>query len=102
MIDTVANAASFSGSGGSQVSVYVSTPDGQAFEAFTSGSAGVKVDRTSKPAKLFLGVGGPLCGQRITSDTPRSEYKGCWRPVDWSDKTKKFQFAPVSKIQPLK
>lgn len=92
-------ASLYSGSGGSQMSVYVGTPDGQAFQAFSSGSFGVEVDKAVKPAKLKVVVGGQLCGQRITGNMPRSEYKSCWRPVDWNDKKRKLDFAPVSQVK---
>ena len=94
-------ASLFSGSGGSQMSVYVGSADGQASAAFDAGSFGVKVDKDSKPAKLMVTVGGPLCGQKVTDKTPRSDIKSCWRPVVWNDKTRKMQFAPLSQIQPV-
>lgn len=92
-------ASLYSGSGGSQVSAYVGTPDGQAFQAFAAGSFGVEVDKAVKPAKLKVVVGGPLCGQRVTASMPRSEYKSCWRPVDWNDRKRKLEFAPVSQVK---
>ena len=92
-------ASLYSGSGGSQMSAYVGTPDGQAFQAFSAGSFGVEVDKAVKPAKLKVGVGGQLCGQRITANMSRSEYKSCWRPVDWNDKKRKMDFAPVSQVK---
>lgn len=95
-------ASLFSGSGGSAMSVYVGTPEGQATAAFDTGSFGVKVDKDSKPAKLSVMVGGPLCGQKVTPKTARSDMKSCWRPVVWDDKARKLQFAPLSQIQPVK
>ncbi len=75
-------------------------PTGQATAAFDSGSFGVKVDKDSKPAKLSVIVGGPLCGQKVTAKTARSDMKSCWRPVVWDAKAGKMQFAPLSQIQP--
>ena len=92
-------ASLYSGSGGSQMSAYIGTPDGQAFQAFSSGSFGVKVDKEAKPAKLHVVVGGPLCGQKVTPKTSRSDYKSCWRPVDWNAKSQKMDFAPVSQVK---
>ena len=92
-------ASLFSGSGGSQMSAYVGTPDGQAFQAFSSGSFDVKVDKAVNPAKLQVVVGGQLCGQRVTANMPRSEYKSCWRPVDWNATKRKMDFAPVSQVK---
>lgn len=94
-------ASLFSGSGGSHMAVYVGTADGQATAAFDSGSFGVKVDKDSKPAKLSVIVGGPLCGQKVTPKTARVDMKSCWRPVNWDAKSGKMQFAPVSQIQPV-
>lgn len=94
-------ASLFSGSGGSQMSVYVGTPNGQASAAFGAGAFGVKVDKDAKPARLLVMVGGPLCGQRVTAKTARSDMKSCWRPVVWDDRARKMQFAPVSQIQPV-
>jgi len=94
-------ASLYSGSGGSQVYVYVGTSDGQAIEAFSNGNFGVIVDRKSKPAKLLLIVGGPLCGQKVTPQTSKVEMKQCLRPVVWDGQTRKLEFAPLSQIQPV-
>ncbi len=94
-------ASLFSGSGGSQMSVYVSTPDGRAAKAFESGAFDVKLDNASAPVKVLVMVGGQLCGQRITPNMSRSDYKGCWRPIDWDAKSRKMQFAPVSRVRPV-
>jgi hypothetical protein len=95
-------ASLFAGSGGSQVSVYVGTQNGQATEAFSSGTFGIKIDKDAKPAKVKLVVGGPLCGQKVTSKTPMAAYKNCWRPLVWSAAAKKMEFAPLSAIEPFK
>lgn len=92
-------ASLFSGSGGSQMSAYVGTPDGQAFQAFASGSFGVKLDKEAKPTKLHVVVGGQLCGQRVTANMARSDHKSCWRPVNWNAKHRKMEFAPVSQVK---
>ena len=94
-------ASLFGGSGGSQVTVYVGKPDGQASQAFSSGTFGVKVDKDSKPAKLMLVVSGPMCGQKVTPKTSRSDYKSCWRPVVWNSGKKAFDYAPLSQITPV-
>lgn len=90
-------ASLFSGSGGSQMAIYVTGADGRAMKAFESGAFDVKLDQSSKPAKSLVTVSGQLCGQRIT----RSDHKGCWRPVDWDEKIRKMQFAPVSRARPV-
>lgn len=94
-------ASLFAGSGGSQVSVYIGTPDGQATQVFASGTFGVKVDKSSRPAKVQIIVGGPLCGQNVTPKTPSSAFKSCWRPLLWDASKKKLDYAPLSQIQPV-
>lgn len=94
-------ASLFSGSGGSQMLAFVGTADGQAVQAFSSGTFGVKVDNTSKPAELLVMVGGTLCGQKATLNMARTDHELCWRPVVWNDTNRKLEFAPVSRVQPL-
>jgi hypothetical protein len=94
-------ASLFSGSGGSQVSVYAGTPDGQAMQAFSGGASGVELDKQSKPAALKIRVGGSLCGQKVTPETPRWAYKACWRQVLWSAEKRSFVYAPLSKMEPI-
>jgi hypothetical protein len=94
-------ASLFSGSGGSQMSVFVGTPDGQAAQAFASGSFGVKVEQAARPAKLLVMVGGQLCGQKVSPRQSRAELRSCWRPVLWNAGARKMDFAPVSQVQPV-
>lgn len=94
-------AALFSGSGGSQMAVLVGRPGGQAVEAFTHGTFGIHVDPDARPARVYLGVGGRVCGQRVTPDMPRAAYTACWRPLQWNARTHKMQFAPLSDIKPI-
>lgn len=94
-------ASLFAGSGGSQVSAYVGTPDGQARQAFSGGTFGVKVDPSARPASLQIIVGGPLCGQKVSARTPHSAYRSCWRPVLWNEGAQKFDYAPLSQIRPI-
>jgi hypothetical protein len=55
-------ASLFSGSGGSQVVVYRSLPDGHAKRIFAHGACGMAIERSGKSAKLWICVGGGLCG----------------------------------------
>lgn len=87
--------------GGGQVIVYIGTPDGQATEAFNDGALDVKIDNDTKPAKLHLMNRGQFCGQKISDKMSRSEYKACWRPVIWNERSKKLEYAPLSQIQPI-
>lgn len=92
-------ASLFSGTGGSGMSAYVGTPDGQATEAFSSYTFGVRIDRQARPARLHVVVGGKLCGQRVPAGMAHSDEKSCWRPVDWHAGRRTMQFAPVSKVE---
>lgn len=94
-------ASLFGGSGGSQVSAYVGTPDGQARQAFAGGTFGVQLNQGSQPATLELMVGGELCGQKVTAKMSRAEYKPCWRPLRWIASTRQLDFAPLSQIRPV-
>ncbi|MDE2270493.1 MAG: hypothetical protein KGJ94_00740 [Xanthomonadaceae bacterium] len=93
-------ASLFSGSAGSQMSVYVGTRDGQAFKAFSRDDFGVKIDRSANPARLYVGVGGRLCGQQVTPDMSLADYTTCWRPLVWDAKHRNMAFAPISMIKP--
>ena len=84
------------GSGGASVSVYVSDAAGSAKQAFTHGVSGVYLERSGQTARVWLGVGGPLCGQ--TQFRSRAEAEVCWRPLQW--KGGKLDFAPVSQKRP--
>jgi hypothetical protein len=80
------------------VSIYVGTPDGQAIKVFSQGVSGIKINNKSKPAKLFVIVGGVLCGQRNAEKLTNSEIKSCWRPLIWNSTTQKMDFAPISQV----
>ena len=84
------------GSGGASVSVYVSDATGSAKQAFTHGVSGVHLERSGQTARVWLGVGGPLCGQKQFRS--RAEAEDCWRPLQW--KGGKLDFAPVSQKRP--
>lgn len=94
-------ASLFSGSGGNQMSVYVGRQDGQAFKAFQAGTFGVKVDQNARPARVYLAVAGPLCGQHVTPGMSHADYKGCLRPLRWNPGARKMEFAPLSQVMPV-
>jgi hypothetical protein len=88
------------GSGGSQVIIYAGTSSGQAVKVFEHGVMEIKVDKGKTPATVKVVVGGPLCGQRVTKNTPRSAMKNCWRPLVWSSARKRMELG--SPIEPVK
>ncbi|MCP2040455.1 hypothetical protein L1281_001038 [Neisseria sp. HSC-16F19] len=91
-----ANAPGFSGNSGAQVTVFAGQADGSAQEAFKHGAHGASLI----DGKLYLGVGGQLCGQNTTGKS-RAEYEGCIRPLVWNAGKQVFEFAPVAQIRPL-
>jgi hypothetical protein len=95
-------ASIFSGSGGSEVTVYVSTSGSDAVRVFSQGSHGLKLDKGVRPARLYLQVAGVLCGQRDALKVARAEQVFCWRPLSWSQQTQRMDFLPVSQALRLK
>lgn len=94
-------ASLFSSSGGASVSVFIGTPAGGAFKAFEHGAFAVKLDQRARPARVYLAVAGPLCGQHVTRDMSHADYKGCLRPLRWDADARTMDFAPVSEIMPV-
>lgn len=92
-------ASTYSGSGGSQVYIYVGSSDGQAYLAFFSGAFDVKINKATKPAKLQIVVAGKLCGQRNTEKLSNSQLKSCWRPIEWTKSELKMDFASLSQVK---
>jgi len=90
-------ASLFSGSGGSQVVVYLSLPNGHAKQVFARGAEGMAIERTGRSAKLWIGVGGPLCGQE--GNPTRAQAISCDRPLRWDANAQKLDFAPLSQAR---
>jgi hypothetical protein len=90
-------ASFFSGSGGSQVVVYVSTASGDVVQAFDQGAYGMTIDHTENSSKIWIRVGGQLCGQR--GDPTHAEMISCDRPLRWDANVKKLTFAPLSEAR---
>jgi hypothetical protein len=90
-------ASLLSGSGGSQVVVYLSMPTGHAKQVFARGAEGMAVEHTGNSVKLWVGVGGPLCGQK--GNPTHAEAISCDRPLRWDANTQKLDFAPLSQAR---
>ena len=86
------------GSGGTSLTVFVARGAAQVLPPFEQSNGGVRIDRSRKPAKVQVLVGGPLCGQR-TGQLSRAEYMNCWRPVVWDARSAQVKLAPISQIQ---
>lgn len=84
----------FSGSGGSQVSVFVRQSDGEVKRVFNHGGYGVEAERVGNATTLWLLVGGSLCGQ--PEGTTHADSISCYRRLVWNGKAKEMHFAPLS------
>jgi hypothetical protein len=89
--------SAFSGSGGAQVYVYTGLPGNKARQAFVHGANGMRLERNVGRARLWLGVGGPLCGQ--AHPISNADAIPCERPLVWNKVSNKFEFAPLSTIK---
>ena len=103
VIDTAAfecdGAASlFGGTGGSQVQVFIATAEGSAKSVFEHSAFGTRVEQ----GQLWLAVGGPLCGPKVTAETAHSDMQACWRPLRWDAARHKLNFAPLDSVRPYK
>jgi hypothetical protein len=87
-------ASLFSGTGGSQVAIYMSLPNGHAKQVFAGGAYGMTIEHFGKFAKLWLSVGGQLCGQK--GDPTHADMMSCDRALRWDANAHKLDFAPLS------
>ncbi|HEY1129263.1 MAG TPA: hypothetical protein VGF12_07655 [Roseateles sp.] len=85
----------FGGTGGGSVQVFLSTAQGGAKPVFEHGAVGLRAQQRN----LWLAVGGALCGQKVTEDTPRSAMQACWRPLQWDARRRMLEFGPLSSVQ---
>jgi hypothetical protein len=90
-------ASIFTGSGGSQVVVFIGLTNGDARIAFQHGAYGMRLERIGSRSILWLGVGGALCGQ--AGEPSHAEAIYCDRLLVWNMETKRFDFAPLVSIR---
>ncbi|MFL9502464.1 hypothetical protein ACJMQP_20580 [Rhodopseudomonas palustris] len=93
-------AALFSTNHGAVVHIFVETNDGHAIQAFEHAAVGVTLERSSNANKVWLNVGGALCGQN-TDGLSTADMRACQRPLKWDAVTRKLDFAPLSEIRDL-
>lgn len=93
-------ASLFSGSGGSQLLVWVSTdgPEGW-LKAYEGALFELKAEHKPQP-RLLLAVSGAACGQKLKPSTSHAAESSCWRPLKWNPQMKALQLAPLSEIRP--
>jgi len=87
----------FSGSGGAQVSVFARLSDGQVRQVLMHGAYGMNVTGSRSSLKLWLRVGGPLCGQ--AGQPSHAESILCDRPMVWDATAQKMDFAPIAEAR---
>jgi hypothetical protein len=91
-------ASLFSGSGGSQVLVYLGDPAGVGRLVFQHGAFGMHMENGGSGAVLWLTVGGPLCGQKNAQS--HGDMISCDRPLMWDMRRQRLDFAPLSQMRP--
>lgn len=96
--DCAGAASLFSGTGGGQVTVFVTNADGSSVRVFEHGAQGARIEGI----EVWLAVGGPLCGQKVAGDAPRSALQACWRPLQWQATQRQMDFAPLSRAKPYR
>ncbi|MGX7741945.1 hypothetical protein [Rhodopseudomonas parapalustris] len=93
-------AALFSTNHGAGVRIFVETNDGHATQAFEHAAFGVMLERSSDTNRVWLNVGGALCGQN-TDGLSTADMRACQRPLKWDAVTRKVDFVPLSEIREL-
>ncbi|MEA1049453.1 hypothetical protein U5801_06500 [Lamprobacter modestohalophilus] len=85
-------ASMFTVSGGSNVTLFVSVPNGYR-EVLSRGSYGVRVEGR----KLWLGLAGPACGYLKTA---KSEARACERALTWNNARRQMEFTDIIHRRP--
>ena len=91
------DASLYSGTGGSEVLVYLVLPNGHGKQVFGRYVYGMAMERTGTSAKLWLGVSGAMCGQE--GSPTHGDSISCDRPLVWDAKAQKLDFAPLSQTR---
>ena len=87
----------FSGSGGSQVAIFVRLNNGRVEKKFTHGAYGLSVTRSGPNTVFWLRVGGPMCGQE--GEHSHGDSILCDRPIAWNEATENMDFAPIAEAR---
>lgn len=87
----------FGGTGGSQVVVFIGTPNGGTRQVFEHGAFGMRMERAGHGEVLWLVVGGPMCGQQKARS--RADMMACDRPLVWDAQRGRMDFAPISQVR---
>lgn len=90
-------AASIYGDREKGVLVFAGDGKGGAVEAFNGSSFGTRLEGAGGAAKLWLSVMGADCGRKPAASFAEESF--CERPLQWSAKSRKFEFAPLSMVK---
>jgi hypothetical protein len=87
----------FSGQGGSQIIVYLSRHGGSPEHAFESGSYGMTIERSGDRSRIWITVGGKLCGQ--SGEPAFADIMSCDRSLKWDAASETLKLAPLSEAR---
>lgn len=90
----------FSGTAGSEVTVYVSTSAGSAMVAWDLWVHGSELEKKGPKPVLYVNVSGAACGQKAAAS--RADEMACQRPLQWNAAKKQMDYASLSEIRPFK
>jgi len=90
----------FSGTAGSEVTVYVSTSAGSAIVAWDLWVHGSELEMKGPKPILYVNVSGAACGQKDAAS--HADEMACQRPLQWNAAKKQMDYAPLSEIRPFK
>lgn len=87
----------FAGSFGSQVSVYIPLSKNPTKPVFNSFAYGLSIEHVGDQSKLWIAVGGDLCGQ--TGKWTHGSMIGCERSLKWDADSETLKYAPLSEAR---
>lgn len=87
-------ASLFSGSGGSQILVYAAPSGRPPKQVFESGAYGMTIEPDGDRSRIWIKVGGELCGQ--TGEVVHATMMACDRSLEWDAKGEELTFASLS------
>jgi hypothetical protein len=79
------------------VQVYVGDGAGGASKAFSDAAYDARIEGSGKAARLWLAVSGAMCGKKPGATFAQESF--CERPIAWTPKAAKFDYAPVSSVK---
>jgi hypothetical protein len=82
-----------------QVSVFTGDSAGEGALAFDGLTWGVSLEG-DPDATLWLGVSSEACGKPAAADFASESF--CERPLQWNSATRRFDYAPLATIRPLR